>query len=200
MKKDRSFVANMILYFGSGFLLFLFLFAIIVPLENHHTVIKYLPTVAAASAIPVLYLSMRYTKSLHQIFIGFELLFWGIVLVLREEQILPYTFIQWWPVIGVTAGVFLYIAGFVKYRKLLVGYFIPSLTMFLLGIWFMLFSFKIIKVPFQVVALVGGPLFIMMSGILIIALFLLQKNHSNLVIKDEDTIDVESEGIPGDGE
>ena len=200
MKKDRSFVANMILYFGTGFLLFLCLFAIIVPIENHHEVIRYLPSLVAASAIPVLYLSLKYTKSLHQIFIGFELLFWGIVLVLREKQILPYTFMQWWPVIGVTAGLFLYIAGYVKYKKLLVGYFIPALFMFFMGIWFMLFSFKIIKVSFQVVALVGGPLFIIMSGILIIALFLLQKNHSNLVIKDDDTIDVESEGIPGDGE
>ena len=95
--------------------------------------------------------------------------------------------------IGVTAGIFLYIAGMVKYRKVQAGYFIPSLTLFLLGIWFMLFSFKIIKVSFQVVALVGGPLFIMMSGIFIIALFLLQKNHSNLIAKDDENIDLDTE-------
>ena len=193
MKKDSSFFANLVLYFGSGFLIFLVIFNIIVPLENRHIIINYLPTVAALSGIAVLVLSIRYTKRLHQIFIGFELLFWGIFVVLHELRILPYTFMQWWPMIGVTAGIFLCIAGKVKYQKVLTGYFIPSLTLFLLGIWFMLFSFNIVKVPFQTVAIVGGPLFLMMSGVFIIALFLLQKNHSNLVAKDDENIDLETD-------
>ncbi|MBO4640048.1 MAG: hypothetical protein J5710_09870 [Treponema sp.] len=193
MKKDSSFFANLVLYFGSGFLIFLVIFNIIVPLENRHIIINYLPIVAALSGIAVLVLSIRYTKRLHQIFIGFELLFWGIFVVLHELRILPYTFMQWWPMIGVTAGIFLCIAGKVKYQKVLTGYFIPSLTLFLLGIWFMLFSFNIVKVPFQTVAIVGGPLFLMMSGVFIIALFLLQKNHSNLVAKDDENIDLETD-------
>jgi hypothetical protein len=193
MKKDISFFANLILYFGSGFLIFLGILYLSIPLENRHIVINYLPIIAALSGIAVLVLSIRNTKRLHQIFIGFELLFWGPVEVINELRILPYTFIQWWPMIGVTAGIFLYIAGMVKYRKLLAGYFIPSITLFLLGIWFMLFSFNIIKVPFQTVAIVGGPLFLMMSGVFIVALFLLQKNHSNLVVKDEENIDQETE-------
>ena len=193
MKKDSSFFANLILFFGSAFLIFLLVFNIVVPLENHHIVINYLPTIAALSGCAVLFLSIRHTKRLHQIFIGFELVFWGIAVVFRELQILPYTFIQWWPMIGVSAGIFLGIAGLIKYKRLQAGYFIPSITLFLMGIWFMLFSFKIIKVSFQVVAIVGGPLFIMMSGIFIIALFLLQKSHKNLVVKDDENIDIETE-------
>ncbi len=193
MKKDSSFFANLILYFGSGFLIFLVILNFVIPLENRHIVVNYLPIIAAASGIAVIILSTRYTKKLHQIFIGYELLFWGIVVVLNELKILPYTFTQWWPMIGVTAGIFLFIAGIIKYQKLFAGYFIPSITMFLLGAWFMLFSFGIIKVPFQVVAIVGGPLFLMMSGVFIVALFLLQKNHSNLVIKDDENIDLETE-------
>ena len=193
MKKDSSFFAGLILYFGSGFLIFLVILNCIVPLDERHVVINYLPIVATLSGIAVLVLSIRNTKRLHQIFIGFELLFWGIVVVLNENQILPYTFIQWWPMIGVTAGIFLCIAGKVKYGKLQVGYFIPALTLFLMGIWFMLFSFKIIKVPFQTVALVGGPLFIIMAGIFIIAFFLLQRNNSSLVAKDDENIDQDTE-------
>ena len=193
MKKDSSFIVNLILFIGSGIFVFLVIFNIAVPLEEHHVIINYLPIIAAASGVPVLVLSIRNTRRLHQIFIGFELCFWGIAVMLRDLKILPYTFIQWWPMIGVTAGIFLYIAGMVKYRKVQAGYFIPSLTLFLLGIWFMLFSFKIIKVSFQVVALVGGPLFIMMSGIFIIALFLLQKNHSNLIARDDENIDLDTE-------
>ena len=193
MKKDSSFFANLILYCGSGFLLFLVIFNIVVPIENHHIVINYLPCVAAASGIPVLVLSIRYTKKLHQIFIGFELVFWGIVTVLHEIQILPYTFIQWWPMIGVTAGIFLYIAGIIKYQRLQAGYFIPSIALFLMGLWFMLFSFGIVKVPFQTVAIVGGPLFLIVSGIFIVAFFLLQRNHSNFVVKDDENIDQDTE-------
>lgn len=193
MKKDSSFFANLILYCGSGFLLFLVIFNIIVPIENHHIVINYLPCIAAASGIPVLVLSIRNTKKLHQIFIGFELVFWGIVTVLHELQILPYTFIQWWPMIGVTAGIFLYIAGIIKYQRLQAGYFIPSIALFLMGLWFMLFSFGIVKVPFQTVAIVGGPLFLIVSGIFIVAFFLLQRNHSNFVVKDDENIDQDTE-------
>lgn len=193
MKKDSSFFANLILYFGSGFLIFLGIFNIIVPIENHHIVINYLPCIAALSGLAVLILSIRNTKKLHQIFIGFELFFWGIVTVLNELQILPYTFIQWWPMIGVTAGIFLCIAGFIKYQRLQAGYFLSSLTLFLMGLWFMLFSFGIVKVPFQTVAIVGGPLFLMMAGIFIVALFLLQKNHSNFIVKDDENIDQDTE-------
>lgn len=193
MKKDSSFFANLILYCGSGFLICLGIFNIIVPIENHHIVINYLPCLAAASGIPVLVLSIRNTKKLHQIFIGFELVFWGIVTVLHELQILPYTFIQWWPMIGVTAGIFLYIAGIIKYQRLQAGYFIPSIALFLLGLWFMLFSFGIVKVPFQTVAIVGGPLFLIVSGIFIVAFFLLQRNHSNFVVKDDENIDQDTE-------
>lgn len=193
MKKDLSFFANLILYFGSGFLIFLIILNCFVPLDERHYAINFLPIITALSGIFVLIVSIRNTKRIHQIFIGFELIFWGIAVVLHELRILPYTFTQWWPMIGVTAGIFLCIAGMVKYKKLQVGYFISSLALFLLGVWFMLFSFKIIKVSFQTVAIVGGPLFIMTSGVFIIAFFLLQKNNSSLVAKDDENIDQDTE-------
>ena len=193
MKKDSSFIVNLILFIGSGIFVFLVIFNIAVPLEEHHVIINYLPIIAAASGVPVLVLSIRNTRRLHQIFIGFELVFWGIVTVLHELQILPYTFIQWWPMIGVTAGIFLYIAGIIKYQRLQAGYFIPSIALFLMGLWFMLFSFGIVKVPFQTVAVVGGPLFLIVSGIFIVAFFLLQRNHSNFVVKDDENIDQDTE-------
>ena len=193
MKKDISFFANLLLYFGSGFLVFLGVLYLVIPLENRHIVINYLPIIVAISGVVLLVLSIRNTKRLHQIFIGFELSFWGIAVVINELRILPCTFIQWWPMIGVTAGIFLYVAGQVKYRELQVGYVIPSIALFLLGIWFMLFSFKIVKVSFQTVAIVGGPLFLMMSGVFLLALFMLQKKHSNLVAKDDENIDQDTE-------
>lgn len=197
MKKDSSFIVNLILFIGSGIFVFLVIFNIAVPLEEHHVIINYLPIIAAASGVPVLVLSIRNTRRLHQIFIGFELCFWGIAVMLRELKILPYTFIQWWPMIGVTAGIFLFIAGMVKYQRLQFGYVIPSISFFLMGIWFMLFSLKIIKVSFRIVALVGGPLFIIMAAIFIIAFFLLQKNNSNLVVKDDENIDQDTEEMNG---
>ena len=45
----------------------------------------------------------------------------------------------------------------------------------------------------ETVAIVGGPLFLMMSGIFIVALFLLQKNHSNFIVKDDQNIDQDTE-------
>ena len=58
----------------------------------------------------------------------------------------------------------------------------------------MLFSLKIIKISFRDVAIVGGPLFFIMSGIFIIGFFLLQRKYTNLVVSDENT-EIDAEDI-----
>ena len=129
---------------------------------------------------------------------GLELVFWGTGIWLYLCSVIPYSFYEWWPMLGVSAGLFLFIAGIIRYKKLLFRYVIPAAALFLLGIWFMLFSFKVIKISFRDVAIVGGPLFFIMSGIFIIGFFLLQKKHSNLVVSDDENTEFDAEDITED--
>jgi hypothetical protein len=141
---------------------------------------------------------MKISKKIHQVFIGFQMFFWGLMFFFIGKGIFPYSFNQYWPLIGVVSGVFLCVAGLVKYKRVLFGYFIAAITLFMLGCWFALFSFKIIKIPFRTVAIVGGPLFLMMAGIFIIGFFLLQKKHANLVVKEDENEGVEADDVSTD--
>ena len=189
MKKISSFIADLILSLGVAIILFMVISAILIKQFESNLLLNTFSIMAAVFGICVSVIGIKFTKKIHQIFMGLMLAFWGAGIWLRLRNFIPYAFIEIWPVIGISAGLFLFVAGIIRYRKLLFRYFIPALALFLLGIWFLLFSLKIIKVPFQVVALVGGPLFFIMAGILIIGFFLLQTKYTNLVVNEDDNND-----------
>ena len=198
MKKIHSLIADLILSLGAAILLFLVVSAFLIKQFESNLLLNSFAVITAIFGLCVSILGICYTKKIHQIFLGLELLFWGTGIWLYLLSFIPYTFFEWWPMLGVTGGLFLFIAGIIRYRKLLFRYFIPAITMFLLLIWFFIFSFKIIKVSFRIVAVVGGPLFFIMSGIFIIGFFLLQKKHSNLVVNDDENNEFDAEDIIGD--
>lgn len=194
MKKVSSFIADLILSIGVAIILFLIISAILIQQFESNLLLNTFSILAAIFGLCVTIIGIGFTKKIHQIFMGLELLFWGTGIWLRLCNYIPFAFVEVWPVIGVSAGIFLFIAGIIRYRKLLFRYFIPSITLFLLGVWFMLFSLKIIKISFRDVAIVGGPLFFIMSGIFIIGFFLLQRKYTNLVVSDENT-EIDAEDI-----
>lgn len=187
MKKISSVITNAILYTGIVILLLVIIFAIIINQQEHHAVFDFLPAIVCLSGIPVFILSIKYTKRAYHLFTGMALFTWGLMFFLIMKGFVRYRFAQLWPVIGITAGLFIFIAGLTKYKKLKFGYFIPALSLFLMGIWFMLFSLNIIKVPFKTVAIIGGPLFMILVCIFIIGFFMLQQKYSNLILKDDDS-------------
>ena len=194
MKKVSSFIADLILSIGVAIILFLIISAILIQQFESNLLLNTFSILAAIFGLCVTIIGIGFTKKIHQIFMGLELLFWGTGIWLRLCNYIPFAFVEVWPLIGVSAGIFLFIAGIIRYRKLLFRYFIPSITLFLLGVWFMLFSLKIIKISFRDVAIVGGPLFFIMSGIFIIGFFLLQRKYTNLVVSDENT-EIDAEDI-----
>lgn len=56
-----------------------------------------------------------------------------------------------------------------------------------MGIWFSLFTFKIIKKPFMEIVSVFGPVFGAILIILLFVFFLLQTKHKELIVMDEET-------------
>ena len=134
------------------------------------------------------------SKKGYQFFIGFIFIGWGILNIL-------FTFIFdvnadiWWPLYLVVASLFLLITGYIKYKKIKFGYAIPGITLFIMGIWFSLFSFDIVKIPFTVIVSVLGPAFILLVGLALVLFFLFQQRHKELVITDEDSGDFDEEEL-----
>lgn len=134
------------------------------------------------------------TKKAYQLFLGMMIAGWGVLLYLMEF-VLPYTIYQMWPVFLVISGIFLLITGIYKYRSFKFGFGIPSVVLFCMGIYFMLFSFKIIKISFSVVATVLGPLFMLAVAVFLILFFLVQQKHSELIVNDDNRGDFEDEEL-----
>lgn len=182
-------VINILNILGAlGVLTFLLAFILFVntQADAHYILFTLLPLSVAACGICITMLTLMVTKKAYQLFIGLALIIWSVFEFILVRGFIQVSFFQWWPLIGVFSGILIFIAGLYQYKKLKFGYFIPSLTLFLLGLWFSLFSFKIIKVSFKDVALIGGPLFMIMVCILICALFLIQQKTNQFIAKDDE--------------
>ncbi len=134
------------------------------------------------------------TKKAYQFFLGLIIGGWGILLYLMHFS-LPFTMYQMWPVFLLLAGIFLLIAGIYKYKKFKYGFGIPSIVLMIMAIWYMMFSFKIIKIPFSIVSTVLGPAFMFLIGVGLIVFFFVQQKHSEFVVHDEDRGTFEDEEI-----
>lgn len=144
--------------------------------------------------IVIIICSLKLSRKAYQLFIGFTLCGWGILNLLITYK-LPYDDKYWWPLYLILASIFIFIAGRIKYKKIKFGYAVPSSTLFLMGIWFALFSFKIVPISFKTVVWFLGPSFICLLGILLVLIFLVQQRHDKFVIKDDDSGDFDDEDL-----
>ena len=139
-----------------------------------------------AIGIAIIILSCKITRRFFHFFVGLLLSMWS-ALSFMIDVVLPFTIQEMWPAFGVTAGIALFISGYFKYKAVKFGYGIPSVVLFVMGIWYSLFSMKIIKMSFGTVVATLGPFFMGSIALFLILFFLLQQKHKELVFKDEET-------------
>lgn len=186
MKKTTAILLDFLMYVGSIVFVSAFILALVVSEKQHSTIIDVLPIFAGILGIATLVFTFVISHKAYHFFMGLFLIVAGTFEFLLMRGYLKHTIYQWWPFLGISVGLILFVTGIYKYRRITVGFAIPSLTIFLMGGWFMLFSFKIIKVPFSQVALIGGPLFMIFLMVSLFAFFLLQQKNKNLVIEDDE--------------
>ena len=136
-------------------------------------------------SIGMFILLLRIEKKSYQFFIALIFIGWSILNGLIAF-VLPYGVEVWWPCYLILVSIFLLISGLRKYKKLKFGYVMPVFTLFSMGILFALFSFDIVKVPFKTVAIILGPIFVVLIGLALILFFLLQQHHKEFIVNDED--------------
>ena len=122
-----------------------------------------------------------------------SLLFIGLSLVYISLMDVFVTFIstlsikQWWPIYGIILSLLLLFSGLYKYKKLKFGFAMPSFAILAMSLWYTLFSFKIIKIPFMTVVWYLGIGFLCAIALFLIIFYFLQQKHKEFVISDEDT-------------
>ena len=139
-----------------------------------------------AIGIAIIILSRKITRRFFHLFVGLLLSMWS-GLSFMIDVVLPFSIQEMWPSFGVTAGIALFVSGYLKYRAVKFGYGIPSVVLFVMGIWYSLFSMNIIKMSFRTVVVTLGPFFMGSIALFLILFFLLQQKHKELVFTDEET-------------
>lgn len=140
--------------------------------------------------------AINLTKKAYQLFLGLMIACYGILCYLMRF-VLPYTVFQIWPIGIIVAGIIMIVCGVYKYKKFKFGFGIPGVVLICMGLWFMLFSFKIIKISFSTFATIAGPLFMLVVGVVLVLFFFAQQKHSQLVIKDDNQGDFGDEELSG---
>ena len=132
-------------------------------------------------------IKVPYPKKGYHYFIAFILIFWGLLNILFSF-VFHVDVNVWWPLYLVVTSFILLFTGRLIYKKFKFGYVIPGFTLFIMGIWFSLFSFDIVKIHFRVIVFVLGPAFILLVGLCFVLFFLAQQRHKNLVFSEEDNL------------
>lgn len=187
MTKRGYILLNILLFFS--FMLFVTVFIMtIFQSDGHHAVVLNLfPVFLMIVGVSVIILT-PYTQSAYQLFLGGMFFCSGFFSYLLLECIIPGTLTQWWPIYGVMAGLLVGVSGFYKYKKNDSGFMIPAVVLMLLSGCFMLFSFKIITIPFNIFMTLFGPLLVLIMCSALMGIFVYQKKVKKITDSDEEDI------------
>ncbi|MCR5252936.1 MAG: hypothetical protein K6C98_04385 [Treponema sp.] len=76
------------------------------------------------------------------------------------------------------------------------NYGIPGLILLIMSLYYFLFSLKLIKVSFTFVSYFVAPVLIVGILVIFVLFYFLQKDHKELVLKDDDSDDFAEEEYP----
>ncbi|MCL2043794.1 MAG: DUF5668 domain-containing protein [Treponema sp.] len=107
------------------------------------------------------------------LYMFFAMLFFqtGVFLFLYTMfNFIPFALSQIWPLLSLFAGIALLTAGWHRYRKVKINYFVPSITFIILGVVLLIFSLNL--VPFTLARFVRNwwPLLLVLAGMTLVLL------------------------------
>ncbi|MBP5793062.1 MAG: hypothetical protein J6W46_05395, partial [Spirochaetaceae bacterium] len=121
------------------------------------------------------------------IFLGSFLILNGFFIFIVKLRVLPFGMGQLWPLFVIFSSFSLLLSGFYKFKRIVAVYFVPSLVLIFLGVFFLQFSLHIIKVPIRIFAAMWWPLLFIFIGIgLLITFFYIQHTKKAVLESGED--------------
>ncbi|MBR1637895.1 MAG: hypothetical protein IJ688_00745 [Treponema sp.] len=164
-------------------------------IETFDLFIAFMLSVQIIISLVILILDLKFQKKAVSLYISLLIFFWGLLAVIVYSMP-AFGISEFWPLYVIMAGILLIVSGVYKYRRLKFGFVIPAFTLIGMGGWYMLFSFKVIKISFLTVAAILGPVFMLSVAAFLVLFFLAQQKHKELVIKDDDTGTFDDEDVP----
>ena len=195
MRKGKELILDILGIFIILLLIAVVLITFFISKLQHTFFLDALPLILFCCGIILTIFAYVYSKRAYQIFIGICSMVLGIFIFLLFRKLIPYSFIEWWPVLGVISALTLFIAGDYKYKRIKAGYYVPALVLLVISCIFFLFSFKIIPFSFRKVIIVFGPLLIAFWSGFLFAYYFAQKKFKNLTIREDGPSQFEDDEI-----
>ena len=113
----------------------------------------------------------------------------GFLLLLVDLHVIPYTMRQAWPILVSAAGIALVPAGLYRLKRMRSIYLFPAILLILLGIFFSLFSFRILNVSLSLFMHRWWPILIVFTGAILVALYFIQQvRKKDFPYMDDDSL------------
>ena len=189
-------VLNILILLGFLFIIFgfLFLFSDRTLIPSNIAILSYLICQSIIGGF-IGFCAITKTKRPYHVFSGSLILVCGLVSILFV--FCPdIKFSSVWPLYAVFPGLNLILVSCYKYKKLKLNYGIPGLILLIMSLYYFLFSFKLIKVSFTFVSYFVAPVLIVGILVIFVLFYFLQKDHKELVLKDDDSDDFAEEEYP----
>jgi hypothetical protein len=191
MKKYSNFVLNVVLAFGLVLVLCgLVLLAIFSVTPQRHGFLMW-PTLMLVAGIFLIYVSLAITRFAHQLFMGLNFCFAGILLLVFQRGNLVFSIHQVWPLCAVFCGCTLVLSGYFRYHYFRTVYLFPAALLTAMGLFFSLFSFHIIRMPLHDFVAMSWPVVLIVFGAILVGLFLYQQKAAFPYMTDDSVDDEE---------
>lgn len=140
-------------------------------------------------------MGLKFTKRTYHIFSGSLICLYGLIssLFIFFDGI---SFFMVWPLYALFPAVSLVLCSCYKYKKIKINYGVPSFILFMMSLYYFLFSFDIIKISFSFVSYFVAPILIVGILVIFILFYFLQKRHKNLVLSEDDSDELSDEEFP----
>ncbi|MBO7639577.1 MAG: hypothetical protein J6S91_11435 [Treponema sp.] len=120
---------------------------------------------------------------------GLFILQLGFLLLLVDLHVIPYTMRQAWPILVSAAGISLVPAGLYRLKRMRSIYLFPAILLILLGVFFSLFSFRILHVSLSLFMHQWWPALMVVTGLVLVVLYFIQQvRKKDFPYMDDDSL------------
>ncbi len=145
------------------------------------------PVLIMAGGVILGFWGIAFAGSTVFIFLGLDLLLSGLLCLLSASGVLGFSLKRIWPLLLSVAGVSYFCSGIYKVKEIRSYVLFPSIALVLLGLALLPFSMKLTKGNLVAFVSRWWPLMVLLSGVMLVLIFLIQQGMRNDFPFMEDT-------------
>lgn len=145
----------------------------------------------------LLFLSLVLVKSFLLVYVGLQLVFFGILALVIDSHIVRAGLKELWPVLVVSSGVSLLPAGLYRAKRIKSIYLFPGIVLVFLGLFLLPFSLHVTRISLKKLFLTFYPLAFILMGLSLVVVFFYQQTHRKdfpYMTDDSELVQRDSEG------